>query len=132
MYKLILTVLMIMFIVNIQAQGLGMLRSEIYEARIGDNHTDGVYAQSGLYYTTYDCDADQACLTTTYVYQNDVVIMVMDVFPIDILEETSDYLDTEFHTVKSFKWNDYKSQNVIDMRVDAEYKQFVLFYSKLD
>lgn len=132
MNKLILTMLISLVTISIQAQGLGMLRSEIYEARATDNHTDGIYPTTGLYYTTYDCDRDQACLTTTYVYQNDVVIMVMDVFPLDILEETSEYLDTEFHSIKSFKWNDYKSQNVIDMRIDAEYKQFVLFYSKLD
>lgn len=119
-----------MFIIDIQAQGLGMSKNEVYESRYNDKHTDGTFP-SGVHFTTYDCDADQACLTTTYVYDNDIVVVVMDVFNIDIINETTDYLDSEYHQVKAFVWNDYKSHNRIEMRIDKQFNQFVLFYSQL-
>lgn len=111
-------------------QGLGMERTEVYEARYGDDHYDSTF-DSGIHYTIYNCDKDQFCSTTTYIYNNDIVVIVVDAYQIELLDQTVAYLDSSFVEMSPFKWKDYKSNNKIELRIDIEHGQFVLFYTKL-
>lgn len=111
-------------------QGLGMERIEVYQARYGDSHYDDTF-DSGIHYSVYNCDEEQFCSTTTYIYDNDIVIIVMDAYDINLLEQTINYLDSSFVEISPFKWKDVKSKNKIELRIDKDYNQFVLFYTKL-
>ena len=130
MKNLIITILLCGIWLNLPAQGLGMTQNEIQLVRKNEKCIEGTLT-SGFKYAQYDCTKDEFCITTTYVYENDIVILVMDVYDEIILENTLLFLNKNFERIKEYTWVDEKEGNIISMTIDLKYNHFIIAYTWL-
>ena len=80
MKNILLSVLILMFSINMYSQGLGLTKKEVIEHRQGEKYNDNV-TELGYNYTEYYCTEEYLCTATTYVFdENNEVILVMDLF----------------------------------------------------
>lgn len=128
--SIIIAVLM-MITLSVYAQGIGLTRNELFHAK-GDNFYESGLMDNGLEYLTFSCKKDFACYKTNFILDQDIVVLVMDVFTIDKLEYVLKYLNSSFASNENSSWNDPEDDNLISLIIDNDYRQFMLIYTSLN
>jgi len=127
------SILLLIFIfnVNVYSQGLGLTKKQVQEQRYKDKYIEGI-TEAGYKYIKYNCNKEYACLTTTYVFNKiKEVILVMEIFDLEYLPITLEYLNKTNLKHSDFVWTNKKDFHLIELKINSKYNQFILIYINL-
>ena len=131
MKKTLLSLLILIFSINMYSQGLGLTQKEIRKQRDGQKYINDTTSM-GYNYTEYKCTDGYVCIATTYVFdENNEVTLVMDLFDLQHLPETMKYLNNKAIYTSSFTWIDEKESHLVELKLNSEHKQFIVIYTRL-
>jgi hypothetical protein len=125
--KQIMIFTMLVLGTSIYGQGLGLSYEEVLEKRINDEFVTGV--KNDIPYLKYPCGNEQFCTSTVYMFLDDTVFVVFDIYKLELLNNAIQFINETSTKVGELEWIDNQTKNMIKLQVNQEFDQFAIIYT---